>query len=158
MHSYLTIVCPVGATIITFDDIPNADPVQGTIPAVYANLQWVDANYLNATARPTSGYRFVVVSGEYIAWNNVALTIQTLLTNNTITLHSCVMAAGWSDSVTLTVVGYRSATQLYTTSFSLNTYQQVVAMFQWPGVNKVVFTPSGSGYIDFGIDNLCVTF
>ncbi|CAF4821397.1 unnamed protein product, partial [Rotaria sp. Silwood2] len=127
------IVCPVGATVITFDDIPNADPAQGTIPAVYANLQWVDANYVNATVLPASGYRFLVVSGEYIAWNRDALTVQTLLTNNTITLHSCMMAAGWSDSVTVTVVGYRSATQLYTISFSLNTYQKVVAIFQWPG-------------------------
>jgi len=153
----MIIVCKPGATLITFEDIPNANSVHGTIPSTYKGLNWTNGNYLNATAYPSTGYQFVRVSGEYVAWFNYVLTIQTLVANSTFILNSCVMAAGWAD-VQLTIVGYYSTTQLYTTAISLNTHSQNVLILDWPGVNTVVFTPYSSGYPDTGIDNLCITF
>jgi hypothetical protein len=87
-----------------------------------------------------------------------ALTIQTLIANNTITLNSFVTAAGWSNSLFLTIDGYYNTTLLNTTTVPLNTYTQTVLILNWYELNKIVFTPFGSGYYDTGIDNLCVTF
>lgn len=155
---YLVLVCKLGATGITFDDIPNANSVDGTVPSICGGLSWMNAKYLNATVFAGSGYVFTRASGEIVAWFDTVMTIQALVMTNTFTLTSCVMAAGWSNSLIVTINGYYSTTQLYTITFPLNTYTQTKIVLDWPGVNKVVFTPSGSGYYDMGIDNLCVTF
>jgi len=113
---------------------------------------------MNTTVFLGTGYDFAHGSGEYVAWFNSALTIETLIDNNTITLNSCVTAAAWSDSLFLTIDGYYNNKLLNTTTVPLNTYTQTVLIFNWYELNKIVFTPSGSGYYDIGIDNLCVTF
>jgi hypothetical protein len=158
-HFFYTIaVCELGATGITFDDIPNENSAGGTIPSIYAGLSWINAQYLNATVYVGSGYVFVSASGDFVAWFNSVVTIQTLLANNTLTLNSMVTAAGWSNSISLTIAGYNSSTQLYTKTVALNTYTQTILVLNWIGLNKIVLTPSGSGYLDTGIDNLCITF
>ncbi|CAF2594223.1 unnamed protein product [Rotaria sp. Silwood2] len=154
-----TAICKLGATAITFDDdILSMSSLNGFIPSSYQNLSWTNAKYLNATGLPTSGYRYVCVSGEYICWFNAPMTIETLIANRTFTINSFVTAAGWYDSVSLSIIGYFSSTQMYTTTLSLNTYTQRIIELNWSGITKVVFNPSGSGYYDTGIDNLCITF
>ena len=148
----------MGATAITFDDIPNANAVEGNIPANYKGFSWTNANYLNANAFSGSGYPVIVTSGAYVAWFNYPMTIQTLVANTTIALNSCVMGAGWSNSIVLTINGYYNNILRNTTTIALNTYTQVVQVFNWYDLNKIVFTASGSGYLDVGIDNLCITF
>ena len=148
----------MGATAITFDDLVSISPVQGTIPATYHNLSWTGASFLNATQHPTSGYPLVVGSGSFVAWFNGQMKIKTLKSNQTIGLNSFIIAAGWSDSVIVTIDGYYSNTQLNSTTLTLNTSSRKTPVFNWYGLNKIVFTPSGPGYLDTGIDNLCVTF
>ena len=151
-------MCKLGATAITFDDIPNIDPVQGTLPSGYKGFSWANGNYLNVNSFSGTGYPVLVASGSYVAWFNNPMTMQILVSNNTITLNSCVMGAGWSNSVFLTINGYYNSILKNTTTIALNTYTQVVQVFDWYGLNKIVFTPSGSGYVDVGLDNLCITF
>jgi hypothetical protein len=86
------------------------------------------------------------------------MTIQTLILNNTITLNSCIMAAAWSNSLYVTIDGYYYSSRLNTTIIPLNTYTQNLIILNWYGLNKITFTPSGSGYYDMGLDNLCLTF
>ncbi|CAF1211538.1 unnamed protein product [Rotaria sordida] len=152
-----TAICKLGATAITFDDLSSSGQ-NGFIPSIYQNLSWTNAKYLNATGLPGSGYPYVCVSGEYVCWFNNPMTIETLVVNRTFTINSFVTAAGWSNSLILTITGYFSSTQIYTTSMPLNTYTQRIVELNWSGITKVVFNPSGSGYYDTGIDNLCITF
>ncbi|CAF1122883.1 unnamed protein product [Rotaria sordida] len=152
-----TALCKLGATAITFDDL-STPTVNGIIPSIYQNLSWTNAYYLNESGIPNIGYRYVRVSGEYVCWFNSPMTIQTLIVNKTFTINSFVTAAGWSDSVILTITGYFSSIQIYTTSMSLNTYTQRIVELNWSGITKVVFNPSSPGYYDTGIDNLCITF
>ncbi|CAF3538088.1 unnamed protein product [Rotaria sp. Silwood1] len=154
-----TAICKLGATAITFDDnVLSISGVNGIIPSMYKNLSWTNAKYLNATALSTTGYRYVCVSGEYVCWFNTPMTIETLTVNKTFTINSFVTAAGWSNSISLSITGYFSSTQIYTTTFSLNTYTQRIVELNWSGITKIVFNPFGSGYYDTGIDNLCITF
>lgn len=150
--------CKIGATAIIFDDIPNIDPVQASIPSGYKGFSWTNGNYLNAPSFPTSGYPVLLASGTYVAWFNYPMTVQTLMSNSTITLNSCIMGAGWSNSIVLTIDGYYNSILKNTTTTALNTYTQVTMVFNWYGLNKIVMTASGSGWLDVGLDNLCVTF
>lgn len=106
----------------------------------------------------TSGYRYAHSSGQLIAWFGNVFTLQLLVANQTFTLNSCVMSAGWADTVSVTVTGYYLSTQLYTTTISLNTYTKVISTFDWPGLTRVAFNPFGGWTSDTGLDNLCITF
>ena len=85
-------------------------------------------------------------------------TIQTLIANNTVTINSFVVASGWSDSLTLGIGGFYLNTRIYTHTVSLNISTQTVIELNWSGINKIIFAPYGSGSLDVGIDNLCITF
>ncbi|CAF0935294.1 unnamed protein product [Adineta steineri] len=151
-------VCQSDATAITFDDIPSANPREAELPINYAGLTWTNGYYINITTSPKSGYRHAVASGIYVGWSRDPMTMQTLSANSTMTFVSCIMAAGWSNSTKVKITGYYSNTQLNTTTYSLNTYTKTSVVLNWSGINKVIFTPSGSGDIDYGMDNLCIIF
>ncbi|CAF0935311.1 unnamed protein product [Adineta steineri] len=151
-------VCQSDATAITFDDIPSANPREAELPTNYAGLSWTNGYYINISAVPKSGYRHAVASGIYIGWSKHPTTMQTLSANSTMTFVSCIMAAGWSNSTKVKITGYYSNTQLNTTTYSLNTYTKTSVVLNWSGINKVIFTPSGSGDLDYGMDNLCIIF
>lgn len=68
------------------------------------------------------------------------------------------MASGWSNPLNLTITGYYFSTQLNTYSVQVNTYTRSIIELNWSGLNKIIFTSSGSGSLDIGIDNLCITF
>ncbi|CAF1350288.1 unnamed protein product [Adineta steineri] len=151
-------VCESDATAITFDDIPSADPAEAELPTNYAGLSWTNGYYINISTYPNSGYRYAVASGIYIGWSKGPLIMQTLSASSTMTFVSCVMAAGWSNSIQVNITGYYSNTQLYTATYSLNMYTQTSVVLNWTEINEIIFTPSGSGYPDFGMDNLCIIF
>ncbi|CAF3931774.1 unnamed protein product [Rotaria magnacalcarata] len=107
---YNPTVCKLGATAITFDDIPNLNTLQDVIPSVYNNISWMNAQYLNATASSSAGYTYVCSSGQMVCWFNVPMTIQTSIANTTLTINSFVIAAVSSNSITVTIVGYFAST------------------------------------------------
>lgn len=151
-------VCQMGETSVTFDDIPNKISTEDSIPSNYSRLMWTNVNYINSTTNSNSGYPRMQSSGEYRGWFKYQAMIQTLSSNITIALHSFVTIAAWSDFVNLTVNGYYNSIQLNSINVSLNTTTRKLLMLNWYGLNKIVLTPSGSGYVDTGIDDLCITF
>lgn len=149
----------MGATAITFDDIPNISPSEGAIPSVYDGLQWINGGYLNISGFSGAGYPNLVLSGSDVACFTGPLTIQTLTTNKTISFNSFYAIAGWSNYVTLTIAGYHNSSQLNTTSVRLTMSPRVFVNLNWINLTKVILTPSASsGYCDTGMENLCVTF
>ena len=152
------LVCQLNSTGIIFDDLPNINNTQGLIPSVFKDLLWTNMHYLNSSIHPTSGYPILRGFGQYVGWFSTNATIETLIPNNTITLNSCLFVAGWSNLLNVTINGYFNGQLLNTTRISLNTYTQKLVIFNWYGLNKIAFIPSGPSYLDTGIDNLCITF
>lgn len=154
----MILVCRMNTTGITFDDVPNRTSTNTYLPSSYKGLQWINGKYLNATNYPGSGYPILVASDEYVAWFNSPLTIQNAAGNQTFQFNTLLMAAGWSSLVTVTIVGYHSNIQRYNTSVSLSRFARQAVSFEWSGINKVIFTPSSTGYVDTGLENLCLTW
>ena len=152
------VVCMMGATAITFDDIPNAVASGGPIPSGYKGFSWTNGGYLNIASFNSSGYRYTISSGGFFSWFNTPLVLQLIAGNQTFTLNSRIMSAGWSNSISVGIIAYYSSTPLYNMTIPLNTYTKVIQVFNWPGLTRVVFNPFGSGYVDTGIDNVCVTY
>ncbi|CAF2187216.1 unnamed protein product [Rotaria magnacalcarata] len=121
-----TAICKLDSTAVTFDDIPNLNSLQGAIPSVYNNISWTNAQYLNATASVSSDYKYVCSSGQMVCWLNVPMTMQTSIANTTCTINSFVIAASWSNYITVTIVGYFTSTQIYTTTVAINTYTKQI--------------------------------
>ena len=158
IHVLIALVCQVGATAITFDDLSSIDTIQGPIPTLYRNLTWVNANFLNTSRFPGTGYTYALGSYSYIGWFLDAMTIRLPRANRTIQLNSFVMAAGWSNAVNATVIGYFFNTQLYSTVLTLNMTTLTRAVLNWSGLNRIVIIPSSEGAVDTGFDSLCITF
>lgn len=112
MINSIILVCTSGATAITFDDIPNPPASETGLPTNYAGLSWTNGRYLNTAAFANTGYTYACASGAYVTWFNSVITIQTLVSTNTVTLNSFVMVAGWSNGAILTVDGCYSSTQI----------------------------------------------
>ena len=148
----------MGATVITFDDIPNANSEEDPIPSGYKGFSWTNGNYMNVSKWPSNGYPLIRASGAYVAWFNRPLRIQTLVANTTITLNSCIMGVGWSDPISLTINGYYNGILKNTTTIAFQIRTPILRVFNWYDLNRIVFTPTGSGWLDIGMDNLCITF
>ena len=148
---YLVSTAASFAITITFDDLAN-----GSIPAGYGGLQWSGFNTINATTQPQSGYQNGVVS-----LNNVATDIDgrlaTLSSASAFNLSSAYLTAAWSDGLQLEVEGFVGSTLAYNTTYTLNTTGPSLLAFNFVGVDKVEFIPSGGtlhpGYANHGIDN-----
>ena len=69
-----------GAYLLTFDDVPGADPTTSynVIPDGYGGFDWnnmfvIHEDYMNTTYGYTNdGYKNGVVSGEWVAYNAYA--------------------------------------------------------------------------------------
>ncbi|CAF1438299.1 unnamed protein product [Adineta ricciae] len=150
--------CPWGGIPLTFDNIPNADAVQGALPSNYSGLSWTNGKYLNATAFSTTGCIYALVSGQYVTFLKSTVIIQTLPNNATITLNSGQFSSAYANGNRLMMTGYDGSSALYNVTLALNVYSRYSGVFNWTGVNKIVLQPTGTGYWDTCIDNLCITF
>ncbi|CAF0828301.1 unnamed protein product [Adineta ricciae] len=158
LHELYLLACPWGGIPLTFDNIPNADAVQGALPSNYSGLSWTNGKYLNATAFSTTGCIYALVSGQYVTFLKSTVIIQTLPNNATITLNSGQFSSAYANGNRLMMTGYDGSSALYNVTLALNVYSRYSGVFNWTGVNKIVLQPTGTGYWDTCIDNLCITF
>ena len=149
--------CALDATLITFDDIDNATGTLLGYPTDYHGLTWAGMNYGNAMNYPDAGYKNMRGSGTYINGFNVPATITPAVANKTISLNSFVAGAAWSNDILLTINGYYLDVQIETYSVALNMTYRTPVILSWTGLDKIELIPSGSGYLDTGIDNFCVS-
>ena len=144
-HFEYVSVCKIGATVITFDDIPNAISSEDSIPSGYKGFSWTNGNYLNISTRPTTGYPIIRASGTYLAWFDATMTIQTLIANDTITLNSCIIGVGWFSPISLRINGYYNGLLKNTTTVAFPIRTPILQVFNWYGLNRIVFRANGSG-------------
>ncbi|CAF0943821.1 unnamed protein product [Didymodactylos carnosus] len=146
----------LGQLLITFDDVPNSINASTPIPNGYSGLNWKNALVLNTTAYPQysqTGFYSVLKSGKFVASNSYQKSM-SISTSSFFNLNSLAAAATWLDNSTLTILGERSSTTVYSITITLRMQTSSLVSLNWANVDTLVFTTSGS---QFAMDNLCMT-
>ena len=76
-------------------------PVKESMPSGYKGFTWTNGKYLNASAFRGTGYDKTISSGEFVSWFDNPMALQLIAVNQTFTLNSCIMSAGWSNDVSV---------------------------------------------------------
>ena len=131
-----------GATILTFDDIPNAG-TQGFIPAGYGGFQWDQFGYIKgADAYPAgSGYERGIVSGDYVALNPFASVAS--IYGSKFDFIEASLTAAWNTDLWVRIEGFLSGNPIYTMLVELNTLSPTRVEFDWVGIDELVFLSFG---------------
>ncbi len=160
-------VSSVRAETITFDDL---EPFYSqNVPIYdYAGLTWKNFYSMNVPAQYASGYSTGylagMVSAPFVAYN-LNGDVAEFSANAPFTFVSASLASAWLDSLEVTVEGYLDSELVATSTVKVSPTAAQLFTFNYKGVNKVVFTPSGGtplkGYSGSGtffvMDNLEVT-
>ena len=132
------------AQTITFDDLastPFGQP-HALMPAGYAGFDWDNFRVLNASGSVGSGYHNGVVSPD-----NVLYTVNgspSQFTNAAaFDLVSAYVMSAWNDGLQMEVQGYVGATMAYDNFYTVNTTGSTFITFNYSGVTRVRFIPSG---------------
>ena len=153
------------AETITFDDL---DPVWSqNLPLYpdYAGLIWTNFSSMCVPAAYplgyTTGYVTGMVSPEFVVYNDNGGTAE-FSSAKPFTFVSAYLTAAWLDGLDITVEGFLDSTLIETTTVKVSPTASQFFTFDYKGVNRVVFTPSGGtqvrGYSGSGtffvMDNL----
>jgi hypothetical protein len=149
--------CVSGANLLTFDAL-SACAGGSLVPNGYGCLNWTKVSFLDGHAQANgSGYYNSVVSGDYNTYNygGVPMSITSMTTGTTFTINSFYATASTVNNLVVIVTGSYLNSTLYTSSLTLNTSTPQLVTLNWSGVDKVLFTPTGTNW--FALDNLIVT-
>ncbi len=133
------------------------------MPSVYAGLGWDNFRVLDGANSVASGYLNGVISPNNVIYNVNGDPAQ--ITNAApFNLISTYAIAAWNDGLALQVQGFIGTTQVYDTSYTLNTSGPLLLTLNYYWVTAVKFISSGgthhSGYIGTGahiaLDNVVV--
>ena len=177
----LPVIAP--AQTLNFDDLSTSPPSATDpycpvplLPPGYHGFNWDNfyvikgSQYfdpylnLNTYCIGPSGYNTGVVSKENVAFNGYG-DPASVSSANPFTFNSVYMTAAWNNGLNVEVDGYHGATLLYQQFLVVNTYGPTLEVFNWTGVDKVLFTSTGGilqqGYFgggtNFVLDNLTVS-
>jgi len=161
------IECPPEYTTITFDDIPNRRNTSGRIPKGYKHLTWTHFLYHNVThyrSRKfgnTTGYATALVSGEYVASNELNYTMTVSSVSNTFNVGHFVVGCIFQNKIKLHLSGYFKSDLKFNMSTELNEQESRLIVLNWKHIDELEFTSSSvenrlSPY--YAIDNMCIAF
>jgi hypothetical protein len=162
------------STTINFDDLDAPSSGDQVVPNGYGGLNWTNFNVFDAFDDPG-----LKPSGYDVAWvspNNVAFSAfpndrptETISSDTLFNLNSAFMTSVWRDSLHVEVIGFRTIlgieTQIYDQPLTLSATAHTLETFNFVGVDRVEFTPSGGTFHDgykgdfgpyFAIDNMNV--
>ncbi len=131
------------ADIITFDDVPGADPLSAfnDIPDGYGDLNWENLNVLHESYNPGSGFENGVVSGEWAAFNSYEEVAG--INGELFTFDGAYLTGAWNDGLNINVVGYRDGMEIYNTAVVVNTEGPTWFDFNYANVDELVFSSYG---------------
>jgi len=136
------------AQTINFDDM-YTDSLSGCAQPQLSNgyhgFNWTNFYVLDGFdhyCMVAGGYRDGVVSRRNVAFDGFG-TPASVSRANPFTFNSVYMTAAWNEGLNVTVQGYHGASLLYQRLLVLNTYLPTQFIFNWTGVDKVLFSPSG---------------
>jgi len=161
-------VSSVLAETVDFDDL---DPIWSDgypVPAGYAGLTWTSFSSMYVlshydTNYPT-GYVTGMASEGFVVYNDGAGTAE-ISAALPFTFVGAYLTAAWLDGLEITVDGYVDSKLVYTTTVTVSPTVRQYFTFDYQGVTRVTFTPSGGtlaaqssgGGTFFVLDNLEIT-
>jgi hypothetical protein len=143
---FLVLASGAQAIVLTFDDVPGADPAtdNNPIPNGYGGLNWDQFYVLHETYHPDSGYENGVVSGDWVAFNaygNMAVVSEGLFDFN-----GAWFTSAWNAANTLTVQGFLGGDLLYSIELAINNLTPTWLQADFLGVDMLTFNTSGSHF------------
>ena len=140
---------PGDALVLNFDDIDLASQYD-SLPIGYAGLEWggiMVHNYEKASDPSLyagTGYVNGRVSGENVTFNNAGQpqTIKTI-NGNSFNFVGAFLTSGYHLGMSITVDGYLNDVQLYSNTILVDNTSATWTKFDFMGVNRLTFTPSG---------------
>jgi hypothetical protein len=153
-------------TLITFDDIPQANYYSGDIPADYKNLSWTNLQYINpfhAGGWSNSGAGTGIVSLSYDAISSPGVPAE-IQSTTTFTLNSAYFAANLNYGRSITVKGELAGAIVHTQTFTVDTIGSTREFFNWQNIDTVLITTTGGTHhsslsgtgTSFAMDNLII--
>jgi len=138
----LLILAPAAsATVLTFDDVTTG--AGAFAPDGYGGLNWDNFGVIDPVAwgHPVSGYCNGIVSGKYIAFNNAALV--GTVDDDDFDFSGAYLTGAWNEGLSIDVVGYNNAVQLYSTTVTTTYYAPTWFHFDFTGVDEITFASCG---------------
>ena len=133
-----------GATVLTFDDLPDASGYTAPIGS-YGGFSWGGMYYLETNEFPAtnSGYTQGVVSGDNVAYNGFGAPVTISSNNGLFDFTGADLTAAWSDNLAVTFTGYAGGVQMYTQDVTLSSSQPGQFAFNFSGIDSLQMTASG---------------
>ncbi len=156
---------PAVAETINFDDL---DPVWShlqPVPPGYAGLDWKNFTSMHVATEygkgTLTGYVTGMVTPEFIVFNENGLPAE-FSSKEPFTFVSACLTAAWLDGLEITVEGYLDEKLVETVTVTVSPAASQSFTFDFKGVNRVTFTPSGGTAVKgitgdgtfFALDNL----
>jgi hypothetical protein len=139
-------VSQVLAETFTFDDfyppVAHLNPVESG----YAGLNWINFNAMDVQMQYSDNYPTGYVTGrvtpEFVIYNDNGMPAE-FRSATPITFVSAYLTAAWMDGLDITVEGFLDSALIGTQTVQVSTAASQQFIFNYEGVNRVVFTPSG---------------
>jgi hypothetical protein len=144
------------ATVVTFDDIPNADAPYPYLTNGYESLNWTNFACLDAiherAVNGVSGGYYGMVSPSNIVFNAFGNPAEIDATGMSFNFLSAYMTGAWRSNLNIQVQGFSGATLLYSTTVVVSATSPTLFAFGYLDVNRLTFNSSGGQYAGFGSD------
>ena len=122
-----------GATVITFDDLPDY-----TLMTNQYGLDWSNFRTYGSTE---GGYSGGAVSGTQYVFNRFGNA--AAVADGDFDFNSAWFNSAWNDNLNLNLKGYNNGTKLYETDFTLQYGVAALFTLNWTGIDDLTFTSSG---------------
>jgi hypothetical protein len=162
----LALATDAQAATLTFDDLPTPNAGTLAVPAGYGGLNWQNFGYLDPVDRygtRDTGYRHGMVSSPNVAYNRNDNVAPATVSGPQFTFDSAYFTGAWNDGLIIQVTGYNGGVLVDTTSVTVNSTSPTLEVFNWTGIDALVFSTSGganhgygSGGEEFALDNMTI--
>jgi len=162
-------ISPVGATIVTFDDISSIRIIS-SITNGYQSLSWSNVFCLNAVLHNNlngvSGYYYGMVSVSNVAYSGNGEPAEIDARGTNFDFLSAYLTGAWNSNLNIEVEGFRSGTLLYDTTVVASATAPTLFAFNYLDIDRLTFNsfdgqnagfPSGAGE-QFAMDNFTFEF
>ena len=139
------VVASAGATVITFEDVPNAD--SGTwdnpIPNGYYGFNWTNFYVLHENYHPNSGYdNGSIEPGDWVAYNGGGEEA-SIECSGSFNFDGAFFTAAWNHELNINIKGYRNGNLLYDQTIVVDTSGSIWFDANFDGIDKLVFSSFG---------------
>ncbi|MGI6656181.1 MAG: PEP-CTERM sorting domain-containing protein [Desulfobulbus sp.] len=137
------------AFVLTFDDVPGADPYMtyNPIPNGYGGFDWdYSFRLAHKDQYPGGGYVHGTVSGEWAAYNALGTTV-LISRQDTFHFTGAYFSSAFDLSQTLSLKGWRDGTELFSTALEIKNNASRWVQVDWSGIDTLELGSSGWSFV-----------